>query len=320
MAAAAVTSAPQAADLSAPSEPFGRTQHIQLAFDGYRSEIDAHNDRRERLIKASRDITNLSKKLIFHLHRIPPPAHLASSAKAGGAEGSSEGAPPSRPKGKLWNDAVQKQEEIVRLIQRVAYEEGLSQGKQDSLRYERNLGGGIEEFIEAVSFAHFLEHGQLITHEQVQGLFVLKESVQVQGSEGEPLNIPTDFLFPIPSHRYLLGISDLTGELMRFATNALGGGGGRDSATPSDPGAVVRSVLNLLRDIRESLEPFVFLVHDMKKKQAVTTTSLRKIEDLWYQITIRMSEFGGDDRAIREMVRRALDGGSGGGAPREDED
>lgn len=80
-------------------------------------------------------------------------------------------------------------------------------------------------------------------------------------------------------HRYLLGISDLTGELMRFATNALGGGGGKGGAPPSDPGAVVRAVLALLRDVRESLEPFVFLVRDMMKKQAVTTASLRKIED-----------------------------------------
>lgn len=89
-------------------------------------------------------------------------------------------------------------------------------------------------------------------------------------------------LFPVPTHRYLLGISDLTGELMRFATNALGGGSGGakgPKAVPSDPGAIVRAVLRLLRDIRESLEPFTFLVADMRKKQAVTTQSLRKIED-----------------------------------------
>lgn len=86
-------------------------------------------------------------------------------------------------------------------------------------------------------------------------------------------------VFPVPTHRYLLGISDLTGELMRFATNAIGGGGGKGSGPPSDPGAVVRSVLALLRSIREGLDPFVFLVRDMGKKQAVTTASLRKIED-----------------------------------------
>ncbi|KAG8747985.1 hypothetical protein FRC10_009737 [Ceratobasidium sp. 414] len=45
------------------------------AFEGFREELDGHNDRHassqgERIIKTNRDITNLSKKLIFQLHRI----------------------------------------------------------------------------------------------------------------------------------------------------------------------------------------------------------------------------------------------------------
>jgi hypothetical protein len=64
---------------------------ISLLFQGFRADLDDHvcfqrplhslkqttqrltfllkHDRRERLIKASRDLTALSKKLIFHLHR-----------------------------------------------------------------------------------------------------------------------------------------------------------------------------------------------------------------------------------------------------------
>lgn len=40
------------------------------AFHAYSAELDEHYDRRERIIKTSRDITALSKKLIFHLHRV----------------------------------------------------------------------------------------------------------------------------------------------------------------------------------------------------------------------------------------------------------
>jgi predicted translin family RNA/ssDNA-binding protein len=40
------------------------------AFHAYSSELDEHYDRRERIIKTSRDITSHSKKLIFHLHRV----------------------------------------------------------------------------------------------------------------------------------------------------------------------------------------------------------------------------------------------------------
>ena len=32
-------------------------------FEDFRAELDAHHDRRERVIKASRDVTALSKKM-----------------------------------------------------------------------------------------------------------------------------------------------------------------------------------------------------------------------------------------------------------------
>jgi len=41
------------------SEPTGAFQAI---FETFRNELDEHHDRRERIIKASRDITALSKK------------------------------------------------------------------------------------------------------------------------------------------------------------------------------------------------------------------------------------------------------------------
>lgn len=38
-------------------------------FEGFRKELDEHHDRRERIVKASRDITASSKKIIFTLQR-----------------------------------------------------------------------------------------------------------------------------------------------------------------------------------------------------------------------------------------------------------
>lgn len=40
-----------------PSSPF------MLIFTAFRAELDEHHDRRERIVKASRDITALSKKM-----------------------------------------------------------------------------------------------------------------------------------------------------------------------------------------------------------------------------------------------------------------
>ncbi|KAG8979854.1 hypothetical protein FRB90_007870, partial [Tulasnella sp. 427] len=43
---------------------------VHAAFESFRDELDQHHDRRERLIKTSRDVTILSKKIIFSLHRL----------------------------------------------------------------------------------------------------------------------------------------------------------------------------------------------------------------------------------------------------------
>ena len=43
-----------------PEAPRGRFHSM---FEGFRDELDEHHDRRERIIKASRDVTAQSKKM-----------------------------------------------------------------------------------------------------------------------------------------------------------------------------------------------------------------------------------------------------------------
>ena len=47
----------QALSKDQPSSPYG------MMFEGFRKELDEHHDRRERVIKASKDITAYSKKM-----------------------------------------------------------------------------------------------------------------------------------------------------------------------------------------------------------------------------------------------------------------
>lgn len=281
---------------------------ILAAFSAFRDEIDEHNDRRERLIKSSRDVTSLSKKVIFLLHRF--------DVKDFGS------ANPSGKSRKLFSEAETKLEEIVTLLRQTAEAEGLgslavpgqlpdaSTRILRSQRYGRNIGGGLEEFIEAISFYHYLRTSQLITLQQIQDRFraeLVHESHfyndQSQAEDPTAVQPPSlsdnssSVVLHVPTHRYLLGLSDLTGELMRFATNAVGQG---------DSGKVVRQVLTITRQIRDSLDPFIPLVRDLKKKQLVTNQSLRKIEDILYAITVRTAEFGSDPKALAEMVRRTL--------------
>ncbi|EST06751.1 Translin [Kalmanozyma brasiliensis GHG001] len=292
---------------------------ILETFGSFRDEIDAHNDRRERLIKSSRDVTALSKKVIFLLHRFD----ITDFASA----------EPSAKTRKLFSEAETKLDEIVALLRQAAMAEGLgslcapdqqlnlSAARLRAQRYERNIGGGLEEFIEAISFYHYLRTTQLISLRQIQDRF-RTETV----SESQLYSKPTETTQPasqsaragpptedsevlhVPTHRYLLGLSDLTGELMRFATNAVGQG---------DTGTVIKQVLDLTRRLRDALDPFVPLVKDLKKKQFVTNQSLRKIEDILYAITVRSAEFGSDPKALKEMVRRTLAASS---APNQRED
>ncbi len=46
----------------APPKPTVRNAYTPM-FERFRDELDEHHDRRERIIKASRDITALSKKM-----------------------------------------------------------------------------------------------------------------------------------------------------------------------------------------------------------------------------------------------------------------
>jgi len=124
------------------------SSELQQAFIAFRDEIDDHNDRRERLIKSSRDVTSLSKKVIFLLHRFDV-KDFASAEPSGKAR-------------KLFSEAETKLEEIISLLRQAAVNEGLgfveAPGQQldastrmlRSHRYERNIGGGLEEFVSSV--------------------------------------------------------------------------------------------------------------------------------------------------------------------------
>ncbi|KAJ1603615.1 hypothetical protein NDA14_003012 [Ustilago hordei] len=280
------------------------TSEITEAFSSFRDEIDDHNDRRERLIKVSRDVTSLSKKVIFLLHRFDI-KHFASEE-------------PSNKTRKLFSDAEEKLEEIIAILRKAAVAEALGstntaeQRESTSTptlraqRYEQNIGGGLEEFIEAISFYHYLRTTELITLQQIQDRFralpvsesqFYPQPTQSSQDVPQPIADSQSIALHVPIHRYLLGLSDLTGELMRFATNAVGQG---------DTGAVVKQVLSLTRQLRDALDPFIPLVRDLKKKQIVTNQSLRKIEDILYAITVRSAEYGSDPTALQEMVRRTL--------------
>ncbi|KAH6917564.1 Translin [Coprinopsis sp. MPI-PUGE-AT-0042] len=225
-------------------------------FEQHRDALDEFNDRRERLIKASRDITNLSKKTIFLLHRLaleaPPTSTISSTSHAAG-------------------------QGYIKLLHADLF-----------WRHERQISPGLQEYIEALGFAYYLDCGRLISYAEVQRWL---------SDEG---GVP---FFPLTISDYLLGLSDLTGELVRYAISGLSRKGGRQKAI---------DICVFVRNCKADFERFTPYIRDLRKKQAVTANSLEKIEDAVYTIFLRTSEYDLPPEILDEIVAQTLSSHNGG--------
>jgi len=140
-------------------------------------------------------------------------------------------------------------------------------------RYQRQISSGIQEYMEAVSFQHYLEAQHLITFEEAQS----KIPGGVQLTEDD----------------YILGLFDLVGELMRFAITSMATNG------ELPRGEDQRDILADLRSLRTQFEALdtshgstdgSFLKRDIEKKMGVMKTCVEKVEGAMYGMIIRGRE------------------------------
>lgn len=175
-------------------------------------------------------------------------------------------------------------------------------------RYQRQISGGIQEFIEALSFQHYVQTQKLISRDEVAA------------------QLPSEIL--VTEEDYLMGLFDLTGEMMRFAVTTLSTGGVQKqqkhvtdadqrisnvdgasesktseeglstvSATPGLP-ILPAQQANIVVDLREIRSLFESLnvprrhnmLRDMYKKVEVMQNSVEKVERAAYGILVRGSE------------------------------
>ena len=154
-------------------------------------------------------------------------------------------------------------------------------------RYARNISGGCQEYVEAASFEHYLTHGQLLSYtDAVAGLNRLDTT-----NKGIELSVED----------YLLGIFDMTGELMRFRITAMATNGelpqvkrnpsgktnGEVDAPMSDqdPTSQQNKILSDMRELRALLEsigtsggPFASEVN--KKKDVMQARQVEKVDQV----------------------------------------
>ena len=133
--------------------------------------------------------------------------------------------------------------------------------------------------MEAVSFQHYVETQQLITYEEAQA----KIARGISLTEDD----------------YILGLFDLTGELMRFAITGMATNGALPRGSAHDPGNEGNDILSDLRSLRAAFETLDVthssadgspLKRDLEKKMEVMKTSVEKVENAVYGMIIRGKE------------------------------
>ena len=137
-------------------------------------------------------------------------------------------------------------------------------------RYQRNISGGIQEYLEAVSLRHYITTGTLISIAQAQAA------------------LPAGILLTLAD--YFGGIFDLIGELMRLGITIIA-----TSATALvDNPAQTPRILSDLREFRRFFDSFDLdpgcLGREVGKKMATMRISVDKVERAVYGMLIRGRE------------------------------
>jgi predicted translin family RNA/ssDNA-binding protein len=143
-------------------------------------------------------------------------------------------------------------------------------------RYQRQISGGIQEYMEAVLFQHYLESEKVMTYEDA--------------AKAIPGNVQ------LTHDDYALGLFDMTGELMRFAVTYLATNGSLPGAEEMQQYESGRSSMltdmQLLRSHLETIDASSSygLVRDFEQKLKTTRASVEKVEYGVYSMLVRGKE------------------------------
>ncbi|XP_050277600.1 uncharacterized protein LOC126719081 isoform X3 [Quercus robur] len=244
-AAATTTVAAKRARTMTTDSSSSSSSPIKDAFTKYTQYLNTLNEKRERVVKASRDITINSKKVIFQVHRISKHNREEVLEKA-----------------EKDLKAVTDQY-ISRLVKELH--------GTDFWKLRRAYSPGVQEYIEAATFCSFCKSGNLLTLDEINATLLSLSDPSL-----EPLQINV--------LDYLLGLADLTGELMRLAI-------GRISEGELE---FAEKICRFVRDIYRELTllvPHMDDSYDMKTKMDTMLQSVMKIENACFSVHVRGSEY-----------------------------
>ncbi|KAL9246316.1 hypothetical protein vseg_019865 [Gypsophila vaccaria] len=228
-------------------------------FTKYADYLNNLNEKREKVVKASRDITMNSKKVIFQVHRIGKQNKDAVLEKA-----------------EKDLQAVRDQH-VSRLVKEL--------NGSDFWKLRRAYSPGVQEYVEAATFCKFCRTGTLLNLDEINATFL-------------PLGDPSIEPLQINILDYLLGLADLTGELMRLAISRISDG----------EVEFAEKICGFVRDLHRHLTllvPHMDDSYDMKQKMDTMLQSVMKIENACFSVHVRGSEYipllGSDDPSYSLM-------------------
>lgn len=176
---------------------------VLKAFQQYRKELDSKHDRHERIVKESRDITIESKRLIFQMHVID---YGKNNEK------------------EILDDIENRLNVLVaKKLRKIA----LELKDQEPYQYRYAFTAGIQEFIEAYTFMVYLRNiFQGENEAQFPDWIAIQDNINKIIQETEVNNTDNEsneiLMFYLEPNDYILGVCDLTGELMRRCINSMG--------------------------------------------------------------------------------------------------
>ncbi|UYV78308.1 TSNAX [Cordylochernes scorpioides] len=246
-------------------------------FLAYQKELDDKNDRYERLVQKSRDLTIESKRTIFQLHRI-----TGEESKADILGQVRKRLDEVRHGSLLAIAAEVKDCDYylyvkafspdticttlgIQMMLILGYP-GSPKGRLKECGHA--VAAGLQEFVEAVTYYYYLKENRLATWEEIQleGNFDSQE--------------PSRNL-EITQRDYILGVADLTGEVMRKCINAVGEG---DLEQPF-------IVCQFLRAVHAAFQQVIAIGgREIFRKMVTLFSSLSKVERACYSLKIRGSE------------------------------
>lgn len=187
---------------------------VQGAFRLYAEELEEKHDRYERIIKLSRDITIESKRIISTLHSIRTSASDASSERS---------------------VLMPVRERIARLMSTnfAAISHELS--GRDPYQFVRAYSAGLQEFVEALTMLQYVSGEPIGDWSQLEKVLTATVSQKAESEsvpsddqvDGNVVDAHASGSIAIPPFclvepmDFMLGLCDLSGEVMRMCVNAL---------------------------------------------------------------------------------------------------